>query len=255
MVGCSKIRIGTFDEEKIYYYAVINEENFEFLKKIYISAKIKPTKLIINSIGGNGLSGINIGKWVYQNNLTIEITQYCLSSCANYIFPSGVKKILHKDALLGWHGGYFQESLSEQITALYNGEHVGGDHEATLSLRSQTKDKNHPCWSFENLDIQKLTHIEKQKHIQHDENCLRFLKKKESDFFKSIGVDSNLPYYGQTQKYRKQFSKERYKMFYYSIEDMDHMGIKNIQLEDGIWTPRNNSLFKKVYLVDIPNDS
>ena len=138
--------------------------------------------------------------------------------------------------------------------ALYNRHRTGGDYEATLSLCSPTTDKNHPCWSSEDIDVRKLTNIEKQKHIQHDEKCLGYLKQREKGFFTRIGVDTKLPYYGQTEAYRSRFSKERYKFFYYSIADMERMGIKNIQLEDGVWTPKNNRLSKMVYLVGVPKN-
>ena len=252
LTGCVNIRINIDNNETIYYHADIKEENFEYLKKIYDSSRIKPTKLMITSLGGDGLIGMDIGEWVYRNKISIEVSRYCLSSCANYVFPAGFKKILHKDALLGWHGGSFQDNLREQLVALYSGDRAGGDYEATVSLSSPTTDKNHPCWSSEDIDIRELTPIEKQQHIQHDEKCLGYLKQRERDFFKQIGVDPNLPYYGQSDEYRNRFSNEGYKFFYYSIEDMESMGIKNIQLEHGVWTPKNNSLFKMVYLVDVP---
>ncbi len=254
ITGCANIRISIVNNDLIYNHAEINEENFKDLKMIYDSNSIKPTKLIINSLGGDGLIGLEMGEWVHRNKISIEVSRHCLSSCANYVFPAGLKKILHKDALLGWHGGYFQNNLREQLVALYNGDRIGGDYQATVSLISPTTDKEHPCWSSEDIDIRELTHIEKQKHIQHDEKCLEYLKERESGFFKRIGVDSNLPYLGQTGEYRNRFSKEKYKFFYYSIEDMGRIGITNIQLADGVWTPENNSLFKMIYLVDIPKD-
>jgi hypothetical protein len=51
-------------------------------------------------------AGIALGSWVFDHNLDIEIPEYCLSSCANYVFPAGRHKSIGPGAIVAWHGNY-----------------------------------------------------------------------------------------------------------------------------------------------------
>lgn len=63
-------------------------------------------QLIITSGGGEVEAGIALGLWVFDHRLDIEVPEYCLSSCANYVFPAGRHKTIGDGAVVAWHGNY-----------------------------------------------------------------------------------------------------------------------------------------------------
>lgn len=70
------------------------------------------TRLLIRSRGGDIDLGMELGRWVFDRGVDVEVDGYCLSSCANYVFPAGRRKILAADSQLGWHGGAMQADMS-----------------------------------------------------------------------------------------------------------------------------------------------
>ena len=64
------------------------------------------TRLVITSDGGDVVAGIALGQWVFDNGIDIEVRDYCLSSCANYVFTAGRNKVIHPGAVVAWHGNY-----------------------------------------------------------------------------------------------------------------------------------------------------
>ncbi|MDO5687318.1 MAG: hypothetical protein Q4G42_08070 [Neisseria sp.] len=77
--------------------------------------------LVITSRGGEIGLGIGLGQLVFDHGLNVDIPDYCFSSCANYVFPAGKIKYLHRHATLGWHGGAMQEIQPEtpEMARLY----------------------------------------------------------------------------------------------------------------------------------------
>lgn len=67
-------------------------------------------RLIINSEGGEINIGMDLGEFVFDNGLDVEVKGMAFSSAANYVFPAGKNKYLHKDSMVGWHGGATQEN-------------------------------------------------------------------------------------------------------------------------------------------------
>ena len=55
---------------------------FEIFKKN--TSKIK--WLAIKSVGGEVNLGLDLAEFINKNSLNVEVTEYCLSSCANYVF-------------------------------------------------------------------------------------------------------------------------------------------------------------------------
>jgi hypothetical protein len=70
-------------------------------------------QLLITSPGGTMLAGIKLGRWVMTNNAEVVVDKLCMSSCANYVFPAGSKKIIRPDSLVIWHGGAEQKDFRE----------------------------------------------------------------------------------------------------------------------------------------------
>lgn len=74
--------------------------------------------LKIESSGGNILDGMAMGDWVREHGLNVEVMGFCFSSCANYIFTAGQRKILARTSMLGWHGGATQKPSVDYVNQL-----------------------------------------------------------------------------------------------------------------------------------------
>jgi hypothetical protein len=69
--------------------------------------------LVINSQGGEVRAAVRLANWVLDRGLDVRVDRTCMSSCANYVFVAGKKKILEPGALLLWHGGANQRNFRE----------------------------------------------------------------------------------------------------------------------------------------------
>jgi hypothetical protein len=74
----------------------------------------KPVSLVsIFSGGGVVAAGVKLGQWVRKKNADVRVNVYCVSACANYVFPAGKNKIISSGALVLWHGSAQQKNLKE----------------------------------------------------------------------------------------------------------------------------------------------
>lgn len=74
-------------------------------KRLIKSLQTKKIKIVsINSMGGDVESAINIAKEILEKKLDVKVRDVCASACANYIFPSGNRKLLGGRSLLLFHG-------------------------------------------------------------------------------------------------------------------------------------------------------
>ena len=93
------------DGELFYIGKVSDVTAFAKLKMLYKEQDEMPTLLNVTSSGGDITPSIAFAKWIFEHDLNIKVTDYCYSSCANYIFPAGNIKFLTKHAGLIFHGG------------------------------------------------------------------------------------------------------------------------------------------------------
>ncbi len=92
------------------------------LFELYESQQPTPTRLRIDSPGGDIHLALTLGEWILEHGLDVEIEHECGSACANYVFTAGRRKWLQADSRVYWHGGAFQESL--ETDALQRGPEV-----------------------------------------------------------------------------------------------------------------------------------
>ena len=86
------------------YISEINKKNNA---KFFSSIKnLKIKKLRVNSGGGDVEAAIKLARWIYNNKVDIEVIEYCLSSCANYLFTAAFHKKILPGAIVAWHGNY-----------------------------------------------------------------------------------------------------------------------------------------------------
>ena len=91
-------------EGMAYYEGPISsEKNRQFFQQ---ADGVTIQRLVITSTGGEVEAGIDLGYWVHQHQVDVEVPEYCLSSCANYVFTSGKHKYIREGAVVAWHGNY-----------------------------------------------------------------------------------------------------------------------------------------------------
>lgn len=181
----------------IIYDGPMAEEGVEKVKALYTDAI---DRLVLNSPGGEINIGMDLGEWVFDKGLDVEVKGVAFSSAANYVFTAGRNKYLHKDSMLGWHGGVTQDNDN----------------------------------FFMELFMKKY---------------LREGKEREAAFFEKIGVDQRSTVYGQRPEFDEYSEEQNYVGWTYSLEAMEQLGIKNVKLLDGQWTPSSEYNGKKIFTV------
>ncbi len=99
------------EEGKLYYNGYLDKTSNEKLFSLYEQANPKPKVLQVTSGGGDIVLGLDLGEWIFDKGLDVEVLKHCASSCANYVFPAGKRKILYPDSILFWHGGAHQKNM------------------------------------------------------------------------------------------------------------------------------------------------
>jgi hypothetical protein len=79
----------------------LSKVNFGHLRSNINSIKY----VVLDSGGGGVLSFIKMATMLIDLKFDIIVDGICLSSCANYLLPTGSKIYVLKTSVLGWHGG------------------------------------------------------------------------------------------------------------------------------------------------------
>ena len=61
--------------------------------------------IVISSEGGSVKDALEVASAIRNHQVTLQVQDYCLSSCANYLFVAAAQKKLMPGAVLGFHGG------------------------------------------------------------------------------------------------------------------------------------------------------
>lgn len=250
------------DNGDIYFKGDITFLGYQQFVNLYQTAQVKPNKLRINSLGGDGLAGILLGRFIHQHGLTVVVSDYCMSSCANFVFTASPHIILDKNALIVFHGSFNQENLVSKLTIWYEDELKKKPHkdqqennESSISFLTGTE----KSLSFNYYPLyQKSCSIigfQKQQRILPHEmavTCARYLRQQEDDFFHKVQVDSKISIWGQVGIYTKIYEGYQYIGFYYPLDDLKELGIKQISIkENATWSPYANPYYFQVYPVSL----
>jgi len=163
----------------------------------------KITMLVISSGTGEIDAGIKMGAWVFDNRIDVTVENLCLSSCANYVFTAGRRKIIKPGAVVAWHGTALEESgLSDEevrrsVTENFNAWPEGDREKANL----------------EELIGKAIA----QARQQRTERLGRHL-----EFFRKIGVDESVCRIGNEKYGARDF-------FFLSVKDMGRFGISGVE--------------------------
>lgn len=63
-------------------------------------------QLVVRSVGGDAATAIQLAERLQDLNAKVTVVDYCMSSCANYLFASVVDRNIDGRALVLFHGGY-----------------------------------------------------------------------------------------------------------------------------------------------------
>lgn len=77
----------------------------EFVDALAKFEPATPLVIVVHSNGGEINAGMAMGEALAPLNTTVVAQRVCASSCANYLFTAGDRRVIDDDALLLFHGG------------------------------------------------------------------------------------------------------------------------------------------------------
>ena len=82
--------------------------------------------VIVTSRGGDADAALDIANAIRDRDLDVVVRGHCISSCANYLFLAGRRKIVEADSFLGFHGTLTSMNLDRQIARMTEAAQAGG---------------------------------------------------------------------------------------------------------------------------------
>ena len=191
------------------YEGLITDASNQRLRELYESSDPRPSVLRIRSFGGEINAGMDLGNFVFDRELVVEVFEYCFSSCANYVVTAARSLRLEPTAVLGWHGGATQKIDPQTVSVTVDGKELQG-----AERRAQ------------------LTRLALEK-------MMRSNIERETAFFERVGVDPRITVLGQTDFYRERYTEaQKYSGWYFSLEDLRRLGVRPVTvIGDGEWQP------------------
>ncbi|MGO4479661.1 hypothetical protein AB4Z32_25810 [Massilia sp. 2TAF26] len=194
------------DHDELNYVGPLDEQANAKLFALYDSLKEKPARLAIRSEGGPTTQGLALGQWVRDHKLDVKVLEYCMSSCANYVFPAGQHKVVSNFAVIGLHGGLSSTSFNFD--------------EATKKTLAAMPPK------------------ERQALIDQINASIKGDSVKEQAYLKALGVRADYVTLGQEERYQKLYRDDpKVVGWTYSLEDFGRMGIHDISVINPPWRP------------------
>jgi hypothetical protein len=254
ILGPDTAGVNRLNNGVIQYFGSIDMERVEKFKELYRPGD----RLLVNSNGGSLYAGIEMGKFIHKNQITVEVADVCISSCANYVFLAGETKVLNKNSLVVFHGGPKQAnflSLMQQADTsnAEPGTTFGrADYEGVVTIEPASAQRRAAASNYGNpCAVGEILNIYGDCEVFTAEQQLQFLIELENRLYRDIdaNMDRDIPYLGQIGDYEQQYLAYQYYGFFYSIESLENLGVSNVYTKNGEWSPQNNILYNKVYEV------
>ncbi len=170
-------------------------------------------RIIINSGGGSTEIGREIGRWVYRLGLDVEIEGKCFSSCANYVFPAGARKVIRDGAFVGWHGSETQY----EILALSDPRRSAAELERQELQRALLQANN-----------MSVSSPEFRAMLGEQLKRMEVSRQDEAAFFNEIGIDREFTLHGHRPKHFPGLKASGKPGWTYSIADMARLGLRRV---------------------------
>lgn len=202
-------------DNTVFYEGALSKEANQKLISLIDNNPHQIEWVSIKSKGGEVNRGMDLGEIIFNNNLGVEVTEYCLSSCANYVFSSAHKRRISNHAVIGFHGGVtgMEEATEEYLKTLPESQQKAARDSFTAYMKTTTS--------------------------------------REAEFFTKVGVSQKITYLGQSPLYQKQNDSEEYLGWYYSLDDLTKLGIKNITVINPPWKFKQLSEKTKFFKVSV----
>jgi len=84
---------------------ITTESSAAFVEAVAAFNPATPLVVVLTSRGGEVNAGMAMGEALVPLTTTVVVQRTCLSSCANYPFLAGDRRVVGPEALLGYHGG------------------------------------------------------------------------------------------------------------------------------------------------------
>lgn len=212
----------------------------------------KKTFVVAASPGGNTEVALALGMLIHRHNWDVEIVDYCISSCANFIFPAGKVKYLNRNSVVVFHGGPHQHNLFEMAMEVDRSLAMRGgrlEHVDYGQVGRENTVGYDPRVVEASQEVREFLSIES---VSSAVDLLNELRSLSDQFYHDLGVDRRLPDYGQIGDYESTYKSYKHIGFMYRLEDLSELGVSNIKLKDGEWLPEQNPLYQDVYEVSYP---
>lgn len=184
-------RRGGMEPRIVHYSGAIDAEHN---RRFFASLGGAPAdRIVVTSGGGEVDAAMALGRWIFEHEVDVEVAEYCLSSCANYIFPAGNRKIIRAGAVVAWHGNYHHLKVTG-----------GWRDDVTARMKHHGEDART---------------AEQEVHRQVER-----LVRMERQFFRRIGVDQYVCWVGKMPPY----SVPNY--YFLSRDDMARFGITDVHV-------------------------
>ena len=203
--------------DRIEYRGLITHEANLGVFDLYRSADPKPQTLLIESHGGSADAGMELGTWLFENGLQVQVDTYCFSSCANYIFPSGRTRLLAPHASLMWHGGVTQPITPHELAQVLEETLDGLPEEERAKL---------------------LTEHSSDELLEQLQRSRLAIVARDTAFFRRLGVDQRITTLGHLYERELLKGQGYYMGWDFSLDDLGRLGIRDISIEGGTpWEP------------------
>jgi hypothetical protein len=192
-------------EGELNFVGLLGSDANQRLFALYDKQEKKPTVLSIRSRGGPVGPGMELGRWIRAHNLDVKVLEYCMSSCANYVFPAGNHKVVSNFAVIGLHGGP-----------------ASGEFKFDAETQKMF-DAMPPAQRSAMLDGFRAT-------IKAD-------GQKEQAYLKELGVRADYTTLGQRARYQRSDRPDSVAGWTYSLEDFARLGVRDISVINPPWKP------------------
>ena len=217
--------------ERIEYSGLITHEANAGVFELYQSADPKPQALLIESQGGSADAGMELGTWLFENGMQVQINTYCFSSCANYVFPSGRTRLLAPHASLMWHGGVTQPITPEELARVLDETLAGFPEDERRRL---------------------LEEHSRDELAQQLQQSLIAIVARETYFFRRLGVDQRITTLGHLYERELLKGEGDYMGWDFSLDDLARLGVRDISIKGGeAWEPVFPVRGRKIYRIKL----
>ncbi len=209
----------------------------------------KKTVVVEASPGGDNISALALGILIHRHNWDVEIVDHCASACANFIFPAGKTKYLHRHTLLFYHGGPYQENLMEWAKMARPTMSDAPTAPVTLGQANKENGLSTAPKTSAYKEVHKFLSI---PDASGPVEIISALRKASDQFYQELGINPVLSIHGQLGDYEPIYKSYEYFGFVYSLDSLRRLGVSNIELKDGEWHPERHPSYNKVYEVTFP---